>query len=86
MTRHEQDLASESFTLKRRNSNGGTKPLSGWGFRNETDPLTDVLLGSPAFLRHMATSSLSRKHLREAPCNIQAVSYTHLTLPTNREV
>ena len=29
------------------------------------------LLGSPAFLRHLATSSLSRKHLRENPANIQ---------------
>ncbi|WP_457300808.1 dimethylarginine dimethylaminohydrolase family protein [Phyllobacterium sp. P5_D12] len=80
MTRHEQDFAADAFTLKRRNANGGTKPLKGWGFRNETDPLTDVLLGSPAFLRHMATSSLSRKHLREAPCNIQTAQAQHKEL------
>jgi hypothetical protein len=41
----------EPFSLKRRNPGGGTKPMKGWGFRNETDPLSDVLLGSPAFLR-----------------------------------
>ena len=63
--------AAARFSLQRRNLKGGTKPLEGWGFRNETDPLTDVLLGSPAHLRHLSTSSLSRKHLREAPCNVQ---------------
>ena len=41
---------NEPFSLQRRNLNGGTARLSGWGFRNETDPLTDVLLGSPAYL------------------------------------
>ena len=71
MTRHETVTAPEPFSLQRRNPAGGTAPLGHWGFRNETDVLTDVLLGSPAFLRHLATSSLSRKHLREAPCNIQ---------------
>ncbi len=40
--------------------------LKTWGFDNETDPLTDVLLGSPAHLVHRATSSLSRKYLRDA--------------------
>ncbi len=54
----------EPFSLRRRNPGGGTSPLTGWGFRNETDRLTDVLLGSPAHLRHLSTSSLSRKHLR----------------------
>ena len=43
--------------LQRRRSAGGTEPLSDWGFRNETDPLTDVLLGPADHLRHMATSS-----------------------------
>lgn len=80
MTRHEQGFASDAFTLKRRNAKGGTRPLKGWGFRNETDPLTDVLLGSPAFLRHMATSSLSRKCLREAPSNIQIAQAQHKEL------
>ena len=68
---------SDGFSLQRRELNGATKPLKSWGFRNETDPLTDVLLGSPAHLRHLATSSLSRKHLREAPCNIQVAQAQH---------
>ena len=70
----------DAFTLQRRNPKGGTKPLTQWGFRNETDPLTDVLLGSPAYLQHRATSSLSRKHLREAPCNIQLAQAQHAEL------
>ena len=68
---------SDGFSLQRRDMNGGTKPLKSWGFRNETDSLTDVLLGSPAHLRHLATSSLSRKHLRDAPCNIQVAQAQH---------
>ena len=71
---------AEGFTLQRRNPRGGTKPLSYWGFRNETDPLTDVLLGSPGYLMHRATSSLSRKHLREAPCDIQMAQGQHAEL------
>ncbi|MGB3315497.1 MAG: dimethylarginine dimethylaminohydrolase family protein, partial [Albidovulum sp.] len=66
--------------LQRRNPNGGTKPMAYWGLQNETDPLTDVLLGSPAHLFHRATSSLSRKHLREAPCNIQVAQGQHAEL------
>lgn len=79
MTRHER-FPSEPFTLQRRNPKGGTAPLTGWGFRNETDGLTDVLLGSPAHLRHLSTSSLSRKHLREGPCNIQLAQAQHKDL------
>ena len=71
---------SEPFSLRRRNPNGSTAPLANWGFRNETDRLTDVLLGSPAHLRHLSTSSLSRKHLREAPCNIQVAQAQHKEL------
>ena len=74
------DIVTDAFTLQRRNPNGGTPLLSRWGFRNETDPLTDVLLGSPAHLFHRATSSLSRKHLREAPCNIQTAQAQHAEL------
>jgi N-dimethylarginine dimethylaminohydrolase len=73
-------LGSDAFSLRRRNPEGGTKPLQMWGFRNETDPLTDVLLGSPAFLRHLATSSLSKKHLRENPSNIQVAQAQHKEL------
>ena len=79
MTRHEF-LSPEPFTLQRRNPASGTKPLTGWGFRNETDMLTDVLLGPAAYLRHLATSSLSRKHLRDAPCNIQLAQAQHKEL------
>lgn len=71
---------SDPFTLQRRISGGGTAPLCRWGFANETDRLTDVLLGSPAHLKHLATSSLSRKHLRTAPCNIQVAQSQHAEL------
>jgi N-dimethylarginine dimethylaminohydrolase len=74
------DKQTDTFSLSRRSLNGGTTPLANWGFRNETDPLTDVLLGSPAHLFHRATSSLSRKHLREAPCNIQVAQAQHAEL------
>ena len=70
----------DAFTLQRRNPTGGTRPLRHWGFGNETDRLTDVLLGSPAHLRHLATSSLSRKHLRSSPCNIQVAQAQHAEL------
>lgn len=71
---------ADPFTLQRRKAGGGTPRLKGWGFANETDRLTDVLLGSPAHLRHLSTSSLSRKHLREAPCNIQVAQAQHAEL------
>ena len=72
--------ASGAFMLQRRQTGGGTKPLSSWGFRNETDPLTDVLLGSADHLRHLATSSLSRKTLREHPADIRAAQAQHQEL------
>ncbi|GGD35917.1 dimethylarginine dimethylaminohydrolase family protein [Aureimonas glaciei] len=78
MTRHES--FDEGFSLQRRRPEGGTPRLEAFGFRNETDVLTDVLLGSPAHLRHLATSSLSRKHLRENPCNIQIAQAQHKDL------
>jgi len=71
---------AEAFSLQRRNPNGGTKSLRHWGFRNETDVLTDVLLGSPKYLRHMATSSLSRKSLRERPADIRVAQAQHAEL------
>lgn len=80
MAPHLALAADEGFTLQRRREGGGTPALTGWGFRNETDPLTDVLLGSPAFLRHLATSSLSRKHLRENPANLQIAQAQHKEL------
>ena len=68
---------TERFCLQRRNLCGATETLSGWGFQNETDTLTDVLLSSPAHLQHLSTSSLSRKHLRQEPCNIQVGQAQH---------
>jgi N-dimethylarginine dimethylaminohydrolase len=72
--------AADEFSLQRRNPSGESRPLSYWGFRNETDPLTDVLLGSPRYLKHMATSSLSRKTLRESPANIEIAHAQHREL------
>ena len=71
---------TSSFSLQRRVLGGGTPMLKDWGFDNETDPLTDVLLGPPAHLFHRATSSLSRKHLRDAPCDIQLAQAQHADL------
>jgi N-dimethylarginine dimethylaminohydrolase len=68
------------FTLQNRNPKGGTTPMTNWGFANETDRLTEVLLGSPAHLKHLSTSSLSRHHLRENPCNIQVAQAQHAEL------
>jgi len=65
MTVHDR-IVAEPFSLQRRNPAGGTKPLTAWGFANETDVLTDVLLGSPNFLRHLSTSSLSQASARSA--------------------
>lgn len=76
----DQHSASGKFNLRRRNLNGGTKPLSHWGFQNELAPLTDVLLGSPAHLFLRATFGLPHKHLLEAPCNIQVAQVQHAEL------
>ena len=73
-------MAQDDFSLRRRNMSGGTPVLSAWGFQNETDLLTDVLLGSSAHLYHRATSSLSRKYLRDNPCDIQTAQAQHAEL------
>ena len=73
-------MAQDDFSLRRRSISGGTSVLSDWGFQNETDPLTDVLLGSSAHLYHRATSSLSRKYLRDNPCDIQTAQAQHAEL------
>jgi hypothetical protein len=80
MPKEQAAAMSDTFTLKRRQNEGGAKPLKEWGFRNETDPLTDVLLGSADHLRHMATSSLSRKTLREHPADIRVAQAQHQEL------
>ena len=73
-------VSPDSFTLQRRRNGGGTAPLASWGFANETDRLTDVLLGSPSSLKHLATSSLSRRYLRDNPSNIQVAQAQHAEL------
>ena len=82
---HQQDNVTEPFSLQRRQIEGGTKRLSYWGFDNETDPLTDVLLASPDHLRHLATSSLSRKALRESPADIRVAQAQHRELAHRRQ-
>src|SRR5258708_34467562 len=72
--------ATDSFSLQRRRATGDTPRLGYWGFDNETDPLTDVLLAAPDHLRHMATSSLSRKFLRESPANLEIAAAQHREL------
>jgi N-dimethylarginine dimethylaminohydrolase len=74
------DGAGDAFSLQRRRAEGGTMRLTSWGFRNETDALTDVLLATPDHLRHMATSSLSRKFLRENPADIPVAQAQHREL------
>lgn len=73
-------INAEGFSLQRRSHTGDTPKLKHWTLPNETNLLTDVLLGSPAHLYHRATSSLSRKHLREAPCNIELAQSQHAEL------
>jgi N-dimethylarginine dimethylaminohydrolase len=80
ISRNVASFSSDAFSLRRRRPDGGTEELSHWCLRNETDRLTDVLLGSPVFLRHLATSSLSRKHLRDSPANIQVAQAQHKEL------
>lgn len=72
--------STESFSLQRRCQNGGTSALAHWTLKNETDPLTDVLLGPADHLFHRETSSLSRKHLRENPCDIKLAQEQHANL------
>lgn len=71
-----EKITSE-FTLQQRKRGGGTAPMQGWNLANETDVLSDVLLGSPVHLKHLSTSSLSSRHLRENPCNIPVAQSQH---------
>jgi N-dimethylarginine dimethylaminohydrolase len=71
------DETTSEFTLQRRKRGGGTPVMRNWHLPNETDALSHVLLGSPAHLKHLSTSSLSSKHLRENPCNIQIAQSQH---------
>ena len=55
---------TDHFSLKVRNSEGGTTPLSYWGSTCEYHRLTDVLLGPIDNYRWLETSSLSKKSIR----------------------
>ncbi|MEO1191064.1 MAG: dimethylarginine dimethylaminohydrolase family protein [Pseudomonadota bacterium] len=68
------------ISLQRRQSGGGTAPLNDWGVDSEYGVLRDVLLAKPTHLKHMATSSLSRKFLRDAPSDIAAAQAQHAEL------
>jgi N-dimethylarginine dimethylaminohydrolase len=70
----------DHFSLGRRSSSGGTATLNYWGANSEYGVLRDVLLGPVANLRHLSTSSLSRKYLREAPANIEVAKQQHAEL------
>jgi N-dimethylarginine dimethylaminohydrolase len=71
---------ADAFSLQRRLPSGGTAALNDWGCTTEYGVLTDVLLGRPDHLQHLSTSSLSRKYLREAPCDIAVAKKQHAEL------
>ena len=71
---------AETFSLKRRNDSGGTPAMNYWGCSSEYGVLTDVLLGKADHIKHLSTSSLSRKYLRESPCNIEVAKKQHAEL------
>lgn len=68
------------FSLKRRHEQGHTPELNYWGAKTEYGVLTDVLLGRPDNLKHLSTSSLSRKYLRESPADIKVAKQQHAEL------
>ena len=71
---------AETFSLKRRSDNGGTPAMNYWGCTSEYGVLTDVLLGKADHIKHLSTSSLSRKYLRDSPCNIELAKKQHAEL------
>ena len=63
--KHNSKLSnSDHFSLKVRNSKGGTTPLKYWGSTCEYHRLTDVLLGPIDNYKWLKTSSLSKKSIR----------------------
>jgi N-dimethylarginine dimethylaminohydrolase len=70
----------DRFSLQRRRPGGGTAKLNYWGAASEHHVLTDVLLCKPDHLQHLATSSLSRKYLREAPADLAVAKRQHAEL------
>ena len=57
-------ILKDTFALKVRNSTTGTAVLKHWGFMNEYDRLTDVLLGPVENFHWLKTSSLSKKSIQ----------------------
>ena len=80
ITARAPESAADVFTLRRRRDGGGTPRLNEWGVDSEYGTLRDVLLARPTNLRHLATSSLSKKYLREAPCDIDLAKRQHAEL------
>ena len=54
----------DQFSLKARNTGGGTPALQHWGSACEYDRLTDVLLGPIENFQWLKTSSVSKKSIR----------------------
>lgn len=77
---HGETGTADGFSLRHRRDGGGTPRLNSWGVDSEYGLLRDVLLGPVANLKHLSTSSLSRKYLREAPCNIGVAKEQHKDL------
>ena len=77
MSAPDRQPAQDRFSLQRRSAAGGTARLNYWGSANEHDVLTDVLLCRPDHLKHLPTSSLSRKFLRDSPADIAVARRQH---------
>ncbi|GEM_PF-5403389 len=67
-------MASDGFELGRRVEGGGTAPLAHWGFANETDRLTDVLLGPVRHLKHLGSGPINPTFTAAQARNIRGFS------------
>jgi N-dimethylarginine dimethylaminohydrolase len=76
----ESRVTEGSFTLKSRSDTGNTAEIPHWTVNDEYGVLTDVLLGPADNIEHLATSSLSRKYLRESPCKTDVAKQQHKEL------
>lgn len=77
LTKPDHLPTQDQFTLQRRRAGGSTSRMNYWGAEDEYGILTDVLLGPAGNLKHLSTSSLSRKYLREAPCDLAVAQRQH---------
>src|SRR4029453_1779063 len=71
---------AETFSLKRRSDGGRTPACNYWGCPSEDGVLHGVLLGKADHIKPLSPSSLSRKYLRESPCNIEVAKKQHAEL------